>query len=257
MKDAMAHSVRLMAARDMHAWACDSRKQSCGLSGMLAKKRNAVDAVAYHADLADVWEQQYQQPAFRDRASVLEGCLSDNLCDQQWLDAGCGSGTLTRQLAKRGCHVVGMDAAGDMITVARTLSTNCERIRFEQIETVAVLPLLDASLDGILCSSVMEYLPDPVGCLTEFARVLRPEGRLIVTVPNRRSLVRRWHRSLHCMGRLMGRPWCLYLDHSHNDYTSKGFRVLLDEQGFVTHKIMPFGVGGNSLLGFSCSRRLL
>jgi len=217
--------------------------------------REALDAVAYHAQLASTWEQQYQQSPFRARLSVLEDCLPDNLCEQEWLDAGCGSGTLTRRLAERGCRVLGVDAADDMITVARRLSTGSERIHFERIHTIADLPLPNESLDGIVCSSVLEYLPDPAGCLAEFARVLRSDGRLFVTVPNRSSLIRRLHILIRSVGRLIGKQWFKYLDYSNNAYTETSFRKLLEDRGFLTERMIPFGVWGTSLLAFCCTRK--
>jgi SAM-dependent methyltransferase len=45
------------------------------------------------------------------------------------------------------------------------------------------VPEPDASFDAILCSEVFEHLPDPLKAIKEFARLLRPGGRLIVTAP--------------------------------------------------------------------------
>lgn len=45
------------------------------------------------------------------------------------------------------------------------------------------IPLADNSIDTILCTEVMEHLPDPERAVAEFARVLRPQGVLITTAP--------------------------------------------------------------------------
>jgi SAM-dependent methyltransferase len=45
------------------------------------------------------------------------------------------------------------------------------------------LPFADASVDTILCTEVMEHVPDPERTIAEFARVLRPGGTLITTAP--------------------------------------------------------------------------
>ena len=45
------------------------------------------------------------------------------------------------------------------------------------------LPFSDAAVDVVLCSEGLEHLPDPFGALTEMARVLKPGGRALVTVP--------------------------------------------------------------------------
>jgi ubiquinone/menaquinone biosynthesis C-methylase UbiE len=45
------------------------------------------------------------------------------------------------------------------------------------------IPEPDASFDVILCSEVFEHLPDAIKALDEFARLLKPGGRLIITAP--------------------------------------------------------------------------
>jgi ubiquinone/menaquinone biosynthesis C-methylase UbiE len=228
----------------------------------------AKDAVAYHRELAVGWEQRYQKPAFKARLRAVEECLAGHdLHGQDWLDAGCGSGTLARYLVEAGARVLGVDAAEEMIALARELSSQdvvTPQLRFEQIATIAHLPLPDQSLDGVLCSSVLEYVPDPAVCLAEFARVLHPGGLLVVSVANRNSLVRRVQVTTHRLGRVLRQRWCAFLDYSHNDYAAASFRLMLKNHGFATAKVIPFGSPiphwlqrrefGGSLLAFCAVR---
>jgi 2-polyprenyl-3-methyl-5-hydroxy-6-metoxy-1,4-benzoquinol methylase len=238
----------------------------------------AKDAVAYHRELAVGWEQRYRKPAFKARLRAVEECLAGHdLHGQNWMDAGCGSGTLARYLLDAGANVLGVDAAEEMITLARELASqkvaghdvakqneSARQLRFEHIATIAHLPLAAQSLDGILCSSVLEYVPDPGACLAEFARVLRPGGLLIVSVANRNSIVRKAQLATHRLGRLLGQRWCAFLDFSHNEYAAGGFRGLLKQHGFATGKVIPFGSPiphwlqrrefGGSLLAFCAVR---
>jgi 2-polyprenyl-3-methyl-5-hydroxy-6-metoxy-1,4-benzoquinol methylase len=244
------------------------------------------DAVAYHSELAVLWEQRYKKPAFKARLRVVKKCLTGyDLCGKDWLDAGCGSGTLARCLADAGANVLGVDAAEEMITVARELSSHSVRredlvsngvakcnqpmrkLRFEHIATIAQLPLPAESLDGILCSSVLEYVPDPAACLAEFARVLRPGGLLVISVANRNSIVRKAQVAMYRFGRLVGQRWCSFIEFSQNDYDAGGFCRLLQEHSFTTRKIIPFGSPipqwlqrqefGGSLLAFCAVREKL
>jgi SAM-dependent methyltransferase len=48
---------------------------------------------------------------------------------------------------------------------------------------ITAIPEPDASFDAILCSEVFEHLPDPLKALDEFARLLKPGGKLILTAP--------------------------------------------------------------------------
>lgn len=45
------------------------------------------------------------------------------------------------------------------------------------------LPFRDAAVDVVVCSEALEHLPDPFGALAEIARVLKPGGRTLLTVP--------------------------------------------------------------------------
>jgi SAM-dependent methyltransferase len=226
------------------------------------------DAITYHREIAAGWDARYQKPSFRARLRVFEECLAGkDIRGQDWLDAGCGSGTLARWLADAGAHVLAVDAADEMIARARELARQSEHVgqlRFDPIPTIAHLPVTDRSLDGILCSSVLEYVPDPGACLAEFARVLRPGGVLVISVANRNSLVRWAQLGTHRLGRLLGRRWWAFLDHSHNQYAAATFTALLKAHGFATARIIPFGSPipewlqrqqfGGSLLAFSAVR---
>jgi len=205
----------------------------------------AADAVAYHGSLAKEWECRYRKSSFQMRRAVLEKCLRGrNLTGTLWLDAGCGTGTLARSLAARGCGVVGVDAAPEMVAAAnQSLGSENQsgRLSFVRVKTIARLALDDRSLDGILCSSVLEYQPDPEACLTEFARVLKPRGLLLVSVPNRDSMARRLQLACHRFGGLMGQSWCKFLDYSRNQYSKPEFDCLLKANGFSAEKLEPFG----------------
>lgn len=55
--------------------------------------------------------------------------------------------------------------------------------RIDIVSDIVNIPVENASFDAILCSEVLEHIPDPVKALDEFARVLKPGGILILTAP--------------------------------------------------------------------------
>jgi ubiquinone/menaquinone biosynthesis C-methylase UbiE len=55
--------------------------------------------------------------------------------------------------------------------------------RIDLVSDIAAIPAPDASFDAILCSEVLEHVPEPTHALDEFARLLKPGGFLILTAP--------------------------------------------------------------------------
>jgi 2-polyprenyl-6-hydroxyphenyl methylase/3-demethylubiquinone-9 3-methyltransferase len=204
-----------------------------------------ADAVTYHASLAADWEQRHRKRSFQVRQAILLKCLEGrDLAGCFWLDAGCGTGTLSRWLAARGCRVLAVDAASEMV-VAATRSTKShgysDQLKFARVDTIARLGLDANSLDGVLCSSVLEYVSDPFACLREFARVLKPGGLLLVSVPNRRSVVRQMQLACHRLGALTGTGWVKFLDYSRQQYSRREFERILARAGFSLERVLPFG----------------
>ena len=55
--------------------------------------------------------------------------------------------------------------------------------RIDIISDILAIPEHDRSFDAILCSEVLEHIPDPIKALDELARLLKPRGKLILTAP--------------------------------------------------------------------------
>ncbi len=51
------------------------------------------------------------------------------------------------------------------------------------VSDITSIPEQDGSFDAILCTEVFEHLPDPIAAITEFKRLLKPEGEIIITAP--------------------------------------------------------------------------
>jgi ubiquinone/menaquinone biosynthesis C-methylase UbiE len=96
------------------------------------------------------------------------------------LDAGCGTGFLSFELASRGHRVVGVDFAPAMLAEARRkAAAQRVSIRFEQADAEQ-LPFATASFDLVVSRHVLWTLPHPEAAIDEWIRVLRPGGRLVI-----------------------------------------------------------------------------
>jgi len=97
------------------------------------------------------------------------------------LDIGTGTGRILELLAPRVAQGLGVDASKAMLALARARLaraglTHCA----VRLADMYRLPLADASFDIGVLQMVLHYAEDPAGVLAEAARVLRPDGRLIV-----------------------------------------------------------------------------
>lgn len=101
--------------------------------------------------------------------------LESERCRGRWLDAGCGAGTYARDLAARGCSVVGMDYSFPTIAKARTRGGT--DIRWA-VADVTSLPVRSGAFDGALCFGVVQALASSDRAVAELVRVVRPGGEV-------------------------------------------------------------------------------
>ncbi|MEE9405589.1 MAG: methyltransferase domain-containing protein [Algisphaera sp.] len=142
-----------LAAREAQKAALRARSGNCGL-------RNAADREAWvHAALAQI-----------PNGATL-------------LDAGAGEGRYRKACAH--LNYVAQDfnqydgsGNGDGLQTGSWESTP-----LDIVSDITAIPRPDASFDAILCSEVLEHVPEPIAALRELARLLKPGGTLVLTAP--------------------------------------------------------------------------
>ena len=93
------------------------------------------------------------------------------------LDAACGTGRFAEFLARRGHRVIGVDSSPGMLAHARRRVPDGEF----HVAELDRLPLPDNCADVIVCALALVHVPRLQPVMTEFARVLRPGGDLVIS----------------------------------------------------------------------------
>lgn len=129
---------------------------------------------------AEEWDRHIGEHGDRNRVASSDPVVWRMLGDvdgQRVLDAGCGTGYLSVQLARRGAATVGVDASADMVRLARgrvERSGVAVELRVDDVQVLASAP--DGAFDRIVSNYVLMDLPDHEAALRAFHRVLRPGG---------------------------------------------------------------------------------
>ncbi|MEO6569293.1 MAG: class I SAM-dependent methyltransferase [Opitutaceae bacterium] len=108
------------------------------------------------------------------------------------LDCGAGTGLFAGEMAAR-CRVLVLDDHEESLSRLR------ERFSPEQVLRVSAegIPLADASVDAITALDVLEHIENDQAAVRQMARVLRPGGVAVITVPAGMALWSDWDQSLH------------------------------------------------------------
>ena len=137
------------------------------------------------------------------------------------IDVGCGEQPY-RPCVKGFRHYVGFDSV-DAVDRGE---------HADVLGDALTLPFADGCADAVLCTEVIEHVVDPAAMLSEFARVLRPEGSVLLTSPFT------WH--------LHDEP------HDYWRFTEFGLRLLFERAGFRVLALRPINGFAGALLQSQC-----
>ena len=152
---------------------------------------SATDADPVKAQVAQHWDRRaanFDEDFGHSIGSSAERAAWDRILDLvipaggplDALDAGCGTGFLSLELAARGHRVSGIDFAPAMLAAARRKAAAQHlSVRFEEGDAEQ-LRFAPASFDLVISRHVLWTLPHPEAAIDEWIRVLRPGGRLAI-----------------------------------------------------------------------------
>lgn len=134
----------------------------------------AAEAWIEHAD-----SSVYQSAFLRPRMLALAG----DVAGRRVLDLGCGEGSYSRELARRGARVTGVDGSQGLIDAARRRARDAGIAGdYHCCNANALTVLADGAFDLIVASMVMMNVEDYPGTMREAHRVLAPGGALCVSI---------------------------------------------------------------------------
>jgi 2-polyprenyl-3-methyl-5-hydroxy-6-metoxy-1,4-benzoquinol methylase len=152
--------------------------------------------------------------------------LSHVSAGERVLDVGCGEGRFATELVKAGAEVVvGIDVAAEPLRRARARHPELD---LRQLPAAGTWPLQDASFDTVWAGEVIEHVLDTAGWLSELRRVLRSDGRLLLSTPD--------HGRLRMLGWAFApRAFAAHFDPRSDHlrfYTRQTLSDLLEDFGF-------------------------
>jgi SAM-dependent methyltransferase len=135
------------------------------------------------------------------------------------LDVACGTGKLSMRIDQRGCYSVGAEASTEMIGVGRYVHPES---RAQMVRSIAeTLPFADATFDRVICQGSLDHFADAREFMREAARIIKPDGRVVIALANFESVSCRLGRTVDRVKRRLGRPrpswrpyWIIPEDHN-------------------------------------------
>jgi demethylmenaquinone methyltransferase/2-methoxy-6-polyprenyl-1,4-benzoquinol methylase len=221
------------------------------------KVRRMFAAIAGHYDLNNRVHSLGRDQAWRRFAVKQAGVKPGDVC----LDIACGTGDLTELLAASpAAKVLGIDFTPQMLDIAREkLRARPESARSKTVyvegDATNLVGIETASADVITIAFGIRNVTAPARAIAEFARVLRPGGRLVILEFDRPSFGPfRWFNDFYC-GTVMPRTatWISrdrsgaykYLPKSVGTFMSRGEMVdLMSRGGFrdVSARSLTLGI---------------
>ena len=127
------------------------------------------------------WEIDLRETRYKKIEKIILGCKPGKL-----LDAGCSSGKFSARFIQKGYDVYGIDYAEKRVNEAKQ-----NGLKAVVCDITKKLPFDDEFFDIVLAGELIEHVVDTDGLLSEFNRVLKTHGVLIITTPNLASFENR------------------------------------------------------------------
>lgn len=173
----------------------------------------------------------FNDSPYRGHRMLVQAILDHTEPGDVVFEGGVSTGYLARRLVEAGRRVDGVEIDPD---AARLAATVCERVLVADLQTLD-LDKLRPQYDAFLFGDTLEHLPDPGDLLVRLHPRLRPQGRIVVSIPN----VANWSVRLALLtGRWEYKERGL-LDRTHLRFFTKRTAVkLLEDAGYCVESVV-------------------
>ncbi len=199
--------------------------------------------VTFFNDTSNSYLAEYQREtpegySFRVRREKVLAMLPEG-SGKKILDLASGPGTMIKGLRAKNYDVTCVDAAPDMIELAKKEASTDPYVVCEVGDAYG-LRFADNAFDIETAMGLIEYLDDEHKYLNEVKRIVKPGGTAIITFPNIWSPWRAWNRVLRAVRNSVKPHKATGL--LHREYTAKRVRALMDEHGFDTVDVLYYNL---------------
>ena len=191
--DPAARKLWLLAREQTDAWTTVEQDRLRLIERLRARETNGQ---AFFAGAAAEWDRLRGE--LYGRGFTTAAMLSLLSPDLVVADLGCGTASVTAQLAPHVRRVVAVDNSAAMLKAARGRTAALPNVDLRRGD-LAALPIGDASCDAAILLLALTYVPQPQAVLGEAKRVLKPRGRAVIVdlLPHDREDFRRQMGQLH------------------------------------------------------------
>jgi ubiquinone/menaquinone biosynthesis C-methylase UbiE len=142
---------------------------------------NLTEKETFYDRFAQEFDSKMNMYDTRKRLSVVfDELLTEDLTHKKLLDGGCGTGWFSASAVARGAETYSMDVGDNLLEKVKS-KCNSHLV----VGSILDIPFADNFSDIVVSSEVIEYTPVPLNAISEFARVLKPGGIIVVTTPNK------------------------------------------------------------------------